>query len=251
MGFRAGFILSGHMRKIVFLTGFVLFFTPKAQSFVIRYEEKANIENQLKQVTDPQIRKEVAAHLSQPQNFILYYNNGTSLYMQNDEPIRISGRSLSEIKNIREAFIDQNAGGLYKNQKTNEYVSEADVFGEKFLIIDKLQNYHWKFTEEVRTVGGYQVKKANAMINGEEVTAWFTTEIPVKDGPGDYYGLPGLIIEVNTFDKNYVAVNIQKPDASLHITKPSKGKPVSKESYDKMMNETIDQLKQMSGTFGN
>jgi len=251
MGFHAGFILFRPMKKMILLSALILFFSPKAQSFMIQYEERANIENQLKEVTDPQIRKEVSAHLSQPRNFTLYYNNGTSLYIQNNEPIRISGCSLSEIKNTREAFISQNVGGLYKNQATNEYVSEADIFGKKLLVIDQLQKYNWKFSDEGRTIGRYPVKKANAVINGENVTAWFTGEIPVKDGPGDYYGLPGLIVELNTFDKDYVAVDIRKTDAVLNMTKPSKGEPISRENYDEILNETIGQLKKMSAASGN
>ena len=35
-----------------------------AQSYTIEYEERANIENQLKNVTDPETRKRVSAHLS-------------------------------------------------------------------------------------------------------------------------------------------------------------------------------------------
>lgn len=248
MGHCASFIFLKLMKKIILISGFILFFMPKAQSFIIFYEERANIDNQLKQVTDPQIRKEVSAHLSQPQNFTLYYNSGTSLYIQNNDPVKVSGLSLSEVKNTHKAFIDQNVGGLYKNQATDEYVSEADIFGKKLLVTGKLQKYNWKFSDGTRTIGSYKVKKANAMINGEDITAWFTEEIPVKDGPGDYYGLPGLILEVNTFDKNYIATDIQKTDAGLNLTKPSKGEPISREGYTKILDETIDVLKKMGGT---
>ena len=29
------------------------------------------------------------------------------------------------------------------------------------------------------------------------VTAWYTLDIPVSHGPGDYWGLPGLILEIS------------------------------------------------------
>ena len=31
----------------------------------------------------------------------------------------------------------------------------------------------------------------------DEVTAWYTPQIPVSQGPGEFWGLPGLILEIN------------------------------------------------------
>jgi len=31
---------------------------------------------------------------------------------------------------------------------------------------------------------------------GEKIVAWFTAAIPVSDGPEGYYGLPGMILEL-------------------------------------------------------
>ncbi|MCS3528871.1 GLPGLI family protein [Chryseobacterium sp. JUb7] len=228
---------------ILFLTG-ISFFTSNAQSLMVHYEEKANIENQLKHVTDPQIRKNVSAHLSQPRNFILYYKDGISLYLQDNELIKVSGLSLEEMGNTRKANIDQNSGGLYKNHKTGEYVSEADIFGKKFLVIDRMKKYDWILTNEEKKIATYKVKKASAMINGENITAWYTEELPIKEGPEDYYGLPGLIIEVSTNNKTYIAVDSSTVDPKFNITKPSQGEPISKEKYDKLVNETINRLKQ-------
>ena len=34
------------------------------------------------------------------------------------------------------------------------------------------------------------------------VTAWYTLDIPVSHGPGDYWGLPGLILEISYGETN-------------------------------------------------
>jgi len=235
------------MNTYLLIIATLLSFPIHAQSLMVHYEERANIENQLKNVTDPQIKKEVAAHLSQPRNFTLFYENGVSLYVQNNESVNISGLSLKEMGNTRKVNIDKNSGGLYKNQKTNEYLSEADIFGKKFLVIDQLKKYDWKLTNEEKIINKYKVKKAKAIINGENITAWYSEEFPVHDGPEDYYGLPGLIIELNAEKKNYNAVTITKVDSKFDITKPSQGDHINKEKYNQILNETINQLKQGIG----
>lgn len=66
-------------------------------------------------------------------------------------------------------------------------------------------NYEWKIENEFKTIKGYKVQKAttksiessqnNPYYEGD-VTAWFTTEIPISAGPSRYVGLPGLILEI-------------------------------------------------------
>jgi len=232
------------MNKYILLIAGISFFTSHGQSLTVYYEERANIENQLKHVTDPQIRKNVSAHLSQPRNFTLYYKDGISLYLQNNEPIKVSGLSLEEMGNTRIANIDQNSGGLYKNHANDEYVSEADVFGKKFLVTDHLKKYDWKLTNEEKKISTYTVKKASTVINGENISVWYTEELPVKEGPEDYYGLPGLIIEASSENKTFLAVAINRKDTAFNITKPSRGEPISKDQYDQLVSETINRLKQ-------
>jgi GLPGLI family protein len=38
---------------------------------------------------------------------------------------------------------------------------------------------------------------------GRDYKAWFTNEIPVSDGPYKFYGLPGLIVEIEDSKKQY------------------------------------------------
>ncbi|MDX2134699.1 MAG: GLPGLI family protein [Saprospiraceae bacterium] len=52
--------------------------------------------------------------------------------------------------------------------------------------------------EEVREILGYRCKKATetAPAGDDGLTAWYAPDIPVSDGPQNFYGLPGLILVV-------------------------------------------------------
>ena len=222
-------------------------FNANAQSLTIRYEERANIENQLKNVTDPETRKRVSAHLSKPTNYLLYYDNGVSLYIAEPVSDKNEELGLKENDQAKKVEIGKNNGGLYKNQKTNEYLHEADILEKKFLVADQLSKYAWTITDEGKTIGTYKVKKATAKINGENIIAWYTPEVSIQDGPKDYYGLPGLIIELVGEKKTYHAVKVLTNKSRLTINKPSKGEKVNKEKYNKILNEKVNEFEEGIG----
>lgn len=83
------------------------------------------------------------------------------------------------------------------------------------------------------------------------VTAWYTPQIPVSTGPGEYQGLPGLILEV-TADKTVmlctkIVINPQEKDA---IDKPEKGEVVTREEYNQIMKDKIAEMREMYGGRG-
>jgi len=54
----------------------------------------------------------------------------------------------------------------------------------------------WKLKNETKTIAGLTCSKATTNYGRREYTAWFTTEIPISDGPYIFHGLPGLIVKV-------------------------------------------------------
>ncbi|MPT35056.1 MAG: hypothetical protein E2604_08190, partial [Flavobacterium sp.] len=126
------------MKRYIFilLTSIGMNQTITAQTSKITYEEQANIENQLKNVTDPATRERVSKYLSQVKTFTLYYKDGISLYNEqnaNDTSEKDSGLNESNSK-FKTVNIGKKNGGIYKNQKTNEYLQEADLLGKAFLV---------------------------------------------------------------------------------------------------------------------
>jgi GLPGLI family protein len=77
------------------------------------------------------------------------------------------------------------------------------------------------------------------------VTAWFTPQIPVKNGPGEYAGLPGLILEMS-IDRTTILCSkiVLNPKEADKIEAPDKGKEVTREEYNKIVKEKMDEMRE-------
>lgn len=62
---------------------------------------------------------------------------------------------------------------------------------------------NWKITEEKAKIGSYNTQKATADFGGRKWNAWFTSDIPLQDGPYKFHGLPGLIVKIEDDGQNY------------------------------------------------
>jgi GLPGLI family protein len=79
------------------------------------------------------------------------------------------------------------------------------------------------------------------------VTAWYTPEIPVNQGPEGYWGLPGLILEVNDGKTiilcSKVVLNMKE---KVEIKAPSNGKIISQKEYDETITKKMEEFRQMN-----
>ncbi|ULQ57580.1 GLPGLI family protein [Flavihumibacter rivuli] len=73
--------------------------------------------------------------------------------------------------------------------------SRKKVFEDNFLIEDSIRQYEWHITNELRTIAGFECRKAVTRIcDSVYVVAFYTEEIPVSGGPESFSGLPGMIL---------------------------------------------------------
>lgn len=75
------------------------------------------------------------------------------------------------------------------------------------------------------------------------ITAWYTPDIPVSQGPGAYWGLPGLILEVTEGNTAILCTKITlNPKEKVAIEAPTKGKKISQEEYKTTMAKKVKEM---------
>jgi GLPGLI family protein len=81
-----------------------------------------------------------------------------------------------------------------------------------------------------------------------EVVAWYTMQVPISNGPGEFSGLPGLILELNTGRTTILCASITlNPEEKKQIKRPTKGKIVTKKEYNDIVNKKMTEMKEMYG----
>jgi GLPGLI family protein len=87
--------------------------------------------------------------------------------------------------------------------------------------------------------------------NSIEVTAWYTPQIPINQGPDDYWGLPGLILEVSADRTTILCTKIvMNPEEKEDIDKPSKGDEVTQAEYTEIITKKMQEMREMYGGRG-
>ncbi len=236
------------INKLFFFTLFFVAFstTLTSQSIVIEYTEKANIENQLKGVTDPAIRARVSKHLSKKKVYLFVAQNGESSYKKLDEVIIEDFAAYAEENNILN--IGGQQGAAYKNRKENLFLKNSNILGKKYLISDQIPKIKWVITKEQKKIGKFTCTKATTIHFESEITAWFTDEIALSNGPDEYGNLPGMILELETYNKTISATKIltKAVDPTLQFERPKQGEKISVADYYQRLNKILKNIKKNS-----
>lgn len=221
-------------------------------------------------------KKQVAERMKSrlEKNFVLTFNKEVSIFIEEDKLDAISGATDSWGKNF-------SPGNQYKNVKTNTQVQDQEFYGKRFLVKDKLLDITWEMGSETKQIGDYMCFKAIAFIptsdlnwysfswdnlrenetaenseNAEaqknipmtEIEAWYTLQIPVRHGPLEYWGLPGLILEVSAGNTTLLCSKIiMNPDEKSAIVAPEKGKVVTKKEYQDIINVKMREFRDNRG----
>lgn len=78
-----------------------------------------------------------------------------------------------------------------------------------------------------------------------EVTAWYTMEIPISQGPAHYWGLPGLILEIQDDRTTLLCSKIVlNPEEAEEIEEPTKGKKLAQAEFDDIIQKKMKEMQE-------
>jgi len=136
--------------------------------------------------------------------------------------------------------------GAYVRYEEGSILEAREFLGRTFLIEDEQPVFRWRLTGEQAEYLGYVVQKATAEQDSSTVEAWFTPQIPVPGGPAMYGGLPGmiLVVSVDAGPEQYNATAISLTAvAEGVIVPPTEGDVVSRERYEEIVAEKLEELR--------
>lgn len=274
------------MRKFLFVVGTFLLALPailSAQEFQGKaiYQSKTTIEMDFGGRDIPEDRKKMMLERMKKageKTFVLSFNQKESVYKE-EEKLEQPGNN-DRRRGPGFAMMSDDGGDYYKNVQDGSYAVVKDLFGKIFLVKDQLPNFEWQMEGETKQIGKYTAHKAtsvrvvkrpnmsailkrgrdrNSESDSDEkefiekevrVTAWYTFDVPVNQGPGSYWGLPGLILEVSN-DRTSILCSeiVLNPKEKSEIKEPKKGKEVSQAEYDEISKKKMQEMKE-NGGFG-
>lgn len=166
------------------------------------------------------------------QKMTLAFNENQSLYAYGEDNADqgYSGR--------KETFF------LTKNFASEHSTDYIDMLGKTYIVDDTLHTPTWKILNQIKEVAGFICMKAVTVdtVKNQTIAAWFAQDIPVQAGPERYFGLPGLILEldINDGDVTIVASKVEfKKLTNEFNLKKIKGKKISDADYTKIIADFI------------
>lgn len=123
--------------------------------------------------------------------------NGSKFYSRDkvlaDSLMReIDKRGSNDFQGIKFGSVQHIVEKTYPDYKI-QFFNRIDM--DEYKVSDG-RKIDWKILPDQQKVGELNAQKAVGNFAGRQWIAWFTTEIPIQDGPYKFNGLPGLIVKI-------------------------------------------------------
>jgi GLPGLI family protein len=228
-------------KKIIFLAlGLLIFCGSQAQNLKVTYSDRIVPSSDIAdQIENKEIAAMVMSQLqSQKSYHVLYYENGVSLYEALPEKAaeeKIPGSGMQGALKIRTT-----GRSIYRNMHDQKAVSQESIMGKTFLIDEDLKQPKWTLVDEEKEVNGYLCKKAIQEL--EKSTAWYCPAIPVNGGPSTFWGLPGLILQIEQENRTITAEEITSGEERYALKAPGKGKKITRKEFKQLLDKKMKEM---------
>ncbi len=131
-----------------------------------------------------------------------------------------------------------------------------EFMNRPFLIVDENAGEagKWKIGAGQKEILGFVCQEAIQYGEKDTLLAWFSPQIPVAAGPRGVGNLPGMILELDVNNGKIVVTATEVTPGEVNskeIAIKGKGKKVTKEEFDKIVEEKTEEMKEMYGGGGN
>ncbi len=182
---------------------------------------------------------------SEDVNFKLKFNKQRSFYKI------VEKMSIGEEKKLNFAKIVGGGSNKFYTRTDvltlNNETLNCELLGECFLVKSEIPK--WELKQETKYIQGFLCYKAelrNEKTGNVTTQAWYAPKLPYQYGITDYYGLPGIILEIrkNTYIITATKVVLNPIEALIVEEPPKNVKKITKKEFLKLSR------KSMPGLFG-
>ena len=137
--------------------------------------------------------------------------NGSKYYSKNSfESDSIVAESIKKqmASGSRNISVSRNSnGGEVKDEVEKTYpdyqIYLISALGNDAYKVLEDRKPNWKIEPDKKQISTFTVQKATTDFAGRKWIAWFTSDVPIQDGPYKFSGLPGLIVEISDDKANH------------------------------------------------
>jgi len=132
---------------------------------------------------------------------------------------------------------------VFANLDSNRMVTQKTMYSNTYLISDSLRHIDWRIGTEMRTIAGFNCRKAvGKILDSIVVVAFYSEEIIPSGGPESFTGLPGMILglAIPRAHTTWYATKIQVNDPSpANLAVPRKGKKMEGPEFYQQLSEIM------------
>ena len=185
------------MKKIICsLIFFLLSLIVEAQTYKTAYKI-----SYIQSLTNNSVRTETGLLIIKANQESVY---ATKNYFKQDSILKlIQAGKISQYDVMNDSYPHTS----FKNNIQKKYDSQTMtiptlIMMDYYVYLQK-NTINWQLFPDTLTIKNYKCNKATTTFEGRDYVAWYSTDIPISDGPHKFWGLPGLILKIYDSENHY------------------------------------------------